>query len=441
MTAPQHIDLIINARWIIPVVPARQTLEHCALAVNKGTILAILPQAEAAKKYTAKETVSLDSHVICPGLVNSHGHIAMTLLRGYADDLALKPWLEQYIWPAEGKWVSEQFVKDGAELAMAEMLLSGTTCFSDMYFFPETVARAAQTAGMRCQVNFPILDFPTAWGAGPDEYLHKGLQLHDDFRASDLISIGFGPHAPYTVSNKVFEQVAIYAEELQAPIQVHLHETAHEVEEALNNTGERPLARLNHLGVIGPSTQCVHMTQVNDDDTTLLKTTGAHVIHCPESNLKLASGFCPVGQLMQAGVNVAIGTDGAASNNNLDLFGELRTAALLAKAVTQDPTTMDAYTALEMATLNGAKALGLDNEIGSLETGKRADVIAIDLSQLHTTPVYHPVSHLAYTGIGHNVTHSWVNGRNLVGNRELKTLSRQEILTKARQWQQSIQQR
>ncbi len=438
MAAPQIVDLLINAHWIIPVVPARQTLENCALVIDNGDIIAILPQAEACKRYDPKETVNLDNHVICPGLINAHGHLAMTLLRGYADDLALKPWLESHIWPAEGKWVGEHFVKDGTELAMAEMLLSGTTCFSDMYFFPEITARAAQGAGMRCQINFPILDFPTAWGSGPEDYLHKGLNLHDNFRSSELITIGFGPHAPYTVSDSVFDQIAIYAEELQATTQVHLHETAQEVEDSIKQYKMRPIERLHKLGILGPATQCVHMTQINSDDIEILQLSSSHIVHCPESNLKLASGFCPVDQLQQANINIALGTDGAASNNNLDLFGELHTAALLAKGASGNPTALNAYSALEMATLNGARALGIDDKVGSLEVGKQADIIAIELNHLHTTPVYQPASHLIYTGVGQNVTHTWVKGKCLVSNKQLQTLSLQEIQVKALRWQQTI---
>jgi 5-methylthioadenosine/S-adenosylhomocysteine deaminase len=288
------IDLLIHARWIIPIEPAQLVLEHHAIAIHDGAILALLPQKEADAQYTAKQTIRLDEHVLLPGLINAHGHAAMTLLRGYADDKPLDDWLNNHIWPAEKKWVDAEFVRDGTELAIAEMIRSGTTCFSDMYFFSEEIAQAAEAAQMRCQVSFPILDFPTAWGNGPEDYLHKGLALEEKMRSHPLVSVGFGPHAPYTVSDRWLEKVAMLAQERKMTMQIHLHETAGEVEESLRQHGVRPIQRVMNLGLLTPQTQCVHMTQIDDSDIALLQKTGAHVIHCPESNLKLASGFCPV---------------------------------------------------------------------------------------------------------------------------------------------------
>jgi 5-methylthioadenosine/S-adenosylhomocysteine deaminase len=438
MPAPKSIRLLIKARWIIPVVPANRVLENCALAINNGQILALLPQEEAERQYNAEQTINLGNHLLIPGLVNAHGHAAMSLLRGYADDLPLKPWLEEHIWPAEQQWVSEEFVRDGAALAMAEMIKSGTTCFADMYFYPEQTAQVAQQAQMRAQISFPLFDFPSAWGLGPDEYFAKGLQLHDNFRSSALIRIGFGPHAPYTLSDEPLKKIAVLAPELEAPIHIHLHETAREVEESLKTHGKRPSQRLMDLGLLSPLTQCVHMTQVDDSDLALLQQTGAHVIHCPESNLKLASGFCPVKTLMDAGVNLALGTDGAASNNDLNLLGELKTASLLAKAVSGDASALDAHTALRMATLNGAKALGLEDKIGSLEVGKSADLVAIDMGDLETQPLYNPASQLIYTDSGRRVSHVWVAGKALLLSRQLQTLNERELLAKARWWRQQI---
>lgn len=432
------VDLIINARWIVPIIPQDRVLEGCALVVNKGNILALLPQNEAAKRFDAKQTLDLSDHLLMPGLVNAHGHTAMSLLRGYADDQPLHTWLNEHIWPAEGRWVSEDFVRDGTELALAEMIRSGTTCFSDMYFYPEQAAQASLDARIRCQLAFPLLDFPTAWGTGPDDYMHKGLALHDNFRSNPLINIAFGPHAPYTVSDAPLRKIAVLSQEMDMPVHIHLHETSQEVVESLEKFGVRPSQRLMALDLLSPLTQCVHMTQIDATDIQLLQQTGAHVIHCPESNLKLASGFCPVEQLNQAGVNVAIGTDGAASNNDLDLFSELRTAALLAKTVAQDAAALNAHAALRMATINGAKALCMDDRIGSLEVGKSADIIALDLSELEMQPIYNPASQLVYTHAGQRVTHAWVEGRALLLERQLQTLNEREIASKARWWRKQI---
>lgn len=432
------VDLIINARWIVPIIPQDRVLEGCALVVNKGNILALLPQNEAAKRFDAKQTLDLSDHLLMPGLVNAHGHTAMSLLRGYADDQPLHTWLNEHIWPVEGRWVSEDFVRDGTELALAEMIRSGTTCFSDMYFYPEQAAQASLDARIRCQLAFPLLDFPTAWGTGPDDYMHKGLALHDNFRSNPLINIAFGPHAPYTVSDAPLRKIAVLSQEMDMPVHIHLHETTQEVVESLEKFGVRPSQRLMALDLLSPLTQCVHMTQIDATDIQLLQQTGAHVIHCPESNLKLASGFCPVEQLNQAGVNVAIGTDGAASNNDLDLFSELRTAALLAKTVAQDAAALNAHAALRMATINGAKALCMDDRIGSLEVGKSADIIALDLSELEMQPIYNPASQLVYTHAGQRVTHAWVEGRALLLDRQLQTLNEREIASKARWWRKQI---
>jgi len=435
---PPTADLIINARWMIPIIPRDRVLEDCALVISKGNILALLPKEEAAKRYNAKQTLKLDNHLLMPGLVNAHGHAAMSLLRGYADDQPLHTWLNDHIWPAEGRWVSEDFVRDGTELALAEMIRSGTTCFSDMYFFPEQAAQACLDARIRCQLAFPLLDFPSAWGTGPDDYLHKGLLLHDKLRSNSLINVAFGPHAPYTVSNAPLEKIAMLAQEMDMPIHIHLHETAQEINDSLAQYNLRPSQRLMELGLLSPLTQCVHMTQIDALDIDLLQQSGAHVIHCPESNLKLASGFCPVAQLDGAGVNIALGTDGAASNNDLDLFSEMRSAALLAKAVAQNAAALNAHAALRMATINGAKALGLDERIGSLEVGKSADLIAINLGDLEFQPIYNPASQVVYTQAGKNVSHLWVEGRMLMRDRQLQTLNEHEIISKAKWWGRQI---
>ena len=432
------IDLLIHCRWIIPIVPENQILENCSLAVDGEKIIGIYPQAEAKKRFEAVKTETLDNHVLMPGLVNAHGHSAMSLLRGYADDLALRPWLEKHIWPAEARHVSEEFVGDGTRLAMAEMIASGTTCFADMYFFDEAIAEAVRDAGMRCQIGFTVLDFPTAYGKGVDDYIHKGLRLNDKYSGHSLINVACAPHAPYSVSDSAMQIISTYANELDLPIHIHCHETAGEVSESIDQYGCRPMQRLRDLGLLLPQTQLVHMTQINHEDIQMVQDHNCHVVHCPESNLKLASGFCPVGQLMDAGINVALGTDGAASNNDLDLFGELKTAALLAKAVSGDPCALNAHAALRMATINGAKALGWDHEIGSLESGKSADIIAVKMDSIPQQPLYNPESQLVYTNVGHMVSHSWVAGKPLMAESELLTLNRQSLIQTACDWRNKI---
>lgn len=429
-----HIDLAISARWIVPVEPKYTMFENCTLIVSKGKIIAIISTPEAQKTYEATTWHTLSSHILMPGLINSHGHAAMSLLRGYADDLPLKPWLEEHIWPAEQQWVDATFVEDGSELAIAEMLLSGTTCFADMYFFPEMTAKVALKAGIRAQLAFTIMDFPTPWASGPDECFDKGFALQDIYRSNDLVNIAFGPHAPYTVSNDVFTRTASYAKERQSPIQVHLHETAEEVNTSLKNYGMRPLERLAKLGVLSPLTQCVHMTQINDADIEILQSSGAHVVHCPASNLKLASGLCPVDRLLSANINVALGTDGAASNNGLNMLMEMHAAALIGKHAASDASAVCAHTALEMATLNGAKALGIADTVGSLEVGKAADMIAINMDHIGMQPIHNPVNQLVYCANNTHIEHVWVNGKQLVKHANLTTLNPKNIMVQTKKW-------
>jgi 5-methylthioadenosine/S-adenosylhomocysteine deaminase len=434
----KDIDTLIHARWVVPVEPDARALEHWSLAVEGGRIAELLPTAEAVRRYRARETVELASHVLIPGLVNAHTHAAMSLFRGLADDLPLMDWLNHHIWPAEMKWVSPEFVRDGTELAVAEMLKSGTTCFNDMYFFPEETAKVTQDAGMRCVVGLILIDFPSAWARDADEYLHKGLKLHDEIKHSELATTAFAPHAPYTVSDAPLERIAMYAEELDLPVHMHVHETAHEVEEAMARYGVRPLERLARLGLLGPRLAAVHMTQLLAGEIATLGRLNVNVVHCPESNLKLASGFCPVHELLKAGVNVALGTDGAASNNNLDMLEEMRIAALLAKGVAREATALPAPTALTMATLNGARALGLETRTGSLRAGKQADLAAIDLSDISSQPVYDPVSQIVYTATRDQVTDVWVAGRRLLAGRRLTTLDEDAIRRKAAVWRDKI---
>ena len=431
-------DIRINARWLIPIEPADVVLEHQAVLVQGDRIAAIVSQDEADARFRAKEVIDLPSHVVLPGLINMHGHAAMSLFRGLADDLPLMTWLNDHIWPAEGTFVSEAFIADGTQLAMAEMLRTGTTTFSDMYFFPEIVAQLAHDAGMRAQICFPLLDFPTPWGSGPDEYLSKGEAFIKQWQDNAFIMPAIGPHAPYTVSDEPLRKAVALSEATGAPIQIHLHETAFEVADAMEKSGKRPTARLAELKVLGTNTQCVHMTQIDESDIALLQATGAHVIHCPESNLKLASGLSPVQTFRKAGVNVAIGTDGAASNNDLDLFGELNTAAMLAKVVADDASALSAHEALAMATIQGARALGRDHELGSLAAGKLADIIAVDLGDPFLQPVYDPASHLVYSNHGRQVSHSWINGVPQVQEGKLTRIDVPDLMLRVQDWADRI---
>jgi len=428
------VDTLIHARWIIPVEPASVTYEHHTLVINSGRIIDLLPTELAKQKYQGTTTENLDNHALLPGLINSHTHAAMTLMRGIADDLPLMDWLQNHIWPLEQKWMTEAFVKDGTDLAIAEMILGGTTCFNDMYFFPEITAAQAIHHGIRASVGLIVIDFPTVWAEHSDAYIEKGLALHDQLRHHPLISTPFAPHAPYTVSDEPLQKIKTFTDELELPIHMHVHETLHEVELAQEKTGQSPLQRLHDLGLIDPSFIAVHMTQLTDDEIALFAESGAHIVHCPESNLKLASGFSPIAKCIAAGINVALGTDGAASNNDLDMFGEMRTAALLGKAIAGDASAIPAMTALRMATINGAKALGLDHETGSLSIGKAADVIAVDLSHLETQPLYCPVSQLVYAASRQQVTDVWVAGKRLLQQRHLTTVNIDELKIKIAEW-------
>ncbi len=431
------LDLLLLPTWLVPVEPAGVVLQEHGLGIRDGRIALIAPRDEALR-HPATEVRELPGMLLSPGLVNAHGHAAMSLFRGMADDKALMNWLQDHIWPAEAKWVDEAFIRDGTELAIAEQLQGGITCFSDMYFFPEVASELVHTSGIRAQITIPVLNFPIPGARDADEALRKGLNLFDDLRLHPRIKVAFGPHAPYTVSDDKLENIRMLAEELDAGIHMHVQETAFEVQQSLEQHGERPMARLARLDLLGPRFQAVHMTQVNDEDLQLLVESNASVIHCPESNLKLASGFCPVERLWQAGVNVAIGTDGAASNNDLDLLGETRTAAMLAKAVAGSATALDVHRALRMATLNGARALGLENEIGSLEIGKAADIVAFDLTELAQQPVYDPVSQLIYASNRNSVKHVWVGGKQLLDNRRLTRMDEEKLHASARAWGQKI---
>ena len=433
-----NIDILIHARWIIPVEPEDTVYENYALAVKNDKIVALLSSKDAKRKFKAKEELTLENHALIPGLINAHTHAAMTLFRGLANDLPLMDWLNNHIWPSEKKWISPVFVKDGTKLAIAEMIRSGTTCFNDMYFFSDNTAEVCVNIGMRAVIGLIVIDIPTSWASNSDEYITKGEYIHDTFKHNPLISTAFAPHAPYTVSDDSLKRIAVLAEELDIPIHMHIHETNDEIEQSIKQYGKRPLSRLSDLGLLSSRLIAVHMTQLEKNEINELKRTRVSVAHCPESNLKLASGLCPIGELQKNNINVCIGTDGAASNNDLDMIGEMHTAALLAKGVSNDCICSDSHTTLRMATLNGAKALGLNKLIGSLKKGKQADVVAIDLNQIETIPLYEPLSQIIYAADRRQISDVWIAGKRLLKNRELTTLKYEELLENSKLWGEKI---
>ena len=429
---------LINARWVVPVEPDGAVLERHAVAVRDGRIEAVLPAAEAAQRFADYARVDLPGHALIPGLVNAHTHAAMTLMRGLADDLPLMRWLEEHIWPVEAKHVSPEFVHDGTLLACAEMLRGGVTCFNDMYFFPEAALAAAQQAGMRAALGIIVVEFPSAYASDPQAYLAKGLALRDHWREDERVSFCLAPHAPYTVSDASFRRIAQLAAELELPVHVHVHETADEVERSLAEHGQRPLARLAGLGLLGPGLIAVHAVHLTREEIETLARHRSSVAHCPSSNLKLASGIAPVAQLLAAGVNVALGTDGAASNNRLDVFAEMRLAALLAKAAGANAEAMPAHAALRAATLGGAIALGLEARIGSIVPGKAADLAAVSLDDVTLQPMYDVVSHLVYACGREQVTDVWVGGEHVLRERELARLELADLQARAALWHTKI---
>ena len=429
---------IIHARWTVPVEPAGAVLEEHAVAVRGGKIESILPAAEARARYPGVRERLLPDHVLLPGLVNAHTHAAMTLMRGLADDLALMRWLEEHIWPAEAKHVSREFVRDGTLLACAEMLRGGVTCFNDMYMFPEAAWEAASAAGMRAALGIIVLEFPTPYASDPDDYLRKGLALRDRLRGEPLASFCLAPHAPYTVSDASFRKIGVLAAELDLPVHVHLHETDEEIARSVAEHGVRPLERLRRLGLVSPSLIAVHAVHLDDAEIGLLGRHGCSVAHCPSSNLKLASGFARTAALSKAGANIALGTDGAASNNRLDLFQEMRSAALLAKAVAGDAEAFPAHAALRAASLGGAQALGLGATLGSIAPGKAADLVAVNLGAPELQPCYDPASHLVYAAGREHVSDVWISGEERVRDCELMPAALSGLDTRWRMWQNAL---
>jgi 5-methylthioadenosine/S-adenosylhomocysteine deaminase len=431
---PVGIDLLIRPQWIIPIEPAGLTLTGHSLAVDKGRIVALLPDADARRRFQARATVELPGQVLIPGLINLHTHAAMNLMRGFADDLPLMRWLSEHIWPAEAKHADAEFVHAGTLLACAEMLRGGITTFNDMYFFPEAAAEAVLRSGMRAVLGMIAIEFPTRYAADADDYLAKGLAVRDRYSDEALLGFSLAPHAPYTVADKTFEKLATLAAQLEVPIHMHIHETAHEIEESLKLHGVRPIERLRRLGLLSPQLIAVHAVHLDPAEIELLAREGCHIAHCPTSNMKLGSGIPPIAAAQARGVNFGLGTDGAASNNRLDMFHEIRHAALLAKAATLNAEALDAHGVLGAATLGGAKALGQEAHIGSLLPGKAADLCAVRLDEWTMQPCYDPASHLVYAAGREQVTHTWVAGK-LVMNGGIPTqIDVSELLDIAGLW-------
>lgn len=434
----QQIDTLLHARWIVPIVPRNQILEHHSLAIHDKKIIAILPTETAKKNYTAKNNLDRSDHVVMPGLVNTHAHTPMNLLRGLADDLQLIDWLNHYIWPAEAKLLCPESIYDGSRLAIAEMIRGGTTCFNDHYFFPNETARAAIDIGMRACIGLWVGSVPTGWAKNAEEYLEKAKHTYANRNKNSLITFALAPHSPYVNDDHSLMLTKHFADENNLRIHIHLHETKTEIEMNLEKYGNRPLARFEKLGLLNERLIAVHMVHLSDEEMMLCAEKKLHVSHNPESNLKLASGFAPIAKLLKAGVNVCLGTDGAASNNDLDMFGELRTASFIGKALSQDPTALNAMTVLEMATINGAKALGLEKEIGSIEMGKYADVIAVDFNHLFTQPIFNPISHLVYAVNRLQVSDVLIAGKQLLNRGEFVTVDVSEIIVRAKKWTEKI---
>ncbi|MDB5815564.1 MAG: N-ethylammeline chlorohydrolase [Rhodocyclales bacterium] len=437
--AVEHLDLLIEARWVIPVEPANTMLEHHAVAIRGEHIVAVLPISEARLRYSATQTVSLPDHALIPGLINLHTHAAMSLLRGIADDLPLMRWLNESIWPIERKHVSERFVFDGTLLGGAEMLRGGVTCASDMYFYPDASARAYEQLGMRAVVGMTVIDFPTGYASDAEDYLSKGLQVRDNWLDHPRIGFSLAPHAPYTVSDDTWERIGSLAQELDILIHTHVHETASEISQSIEKYGVRPMQRLHSLGLLGPNLLIAHAVHVTPDEIGMLASNNVGVAHNPTSNMKLASGAAPIADMIAAGIRVGLGSDGAASNNRLDIFQEMRMASLLAKLSSGNASVLPAYKALRMATIDAAYALGMQDSLGSLSVGKKADMTAVALDSLETSPVFDPVSHLVYVAGREHVSDVWVGGRALIQNKVLLHNDNKELLRISRLWQNSLQ--
>jgi len=420
----EPVDTLVSARWVIPVEPDGRVLEDHAVAMRSGRIVAILPSEEARRRFDARETIERPSHVLLPGLVNAHTHAAMVVRHGRAETL-----------PPERRWSDPEYVRDGTELAVAEMLRGGVTCFADMQPWPEVVATTATAAHIRASVGLVVSETPTSWAGSADEYIDRGMRLRDEYRGDPLITMHF---APQSAADATLARVRRLADELDLRVAMPLHETAGEVEQCVRDYGERPLARLAALGLASPQLLAIHMTQVEPREVDLLAESGVSVVHCPESNLRLGAGVCPVARLLSRGIAVALGTDGAAANNDLDLLAEARVAGLVSAGVAATPTDLAAGSLLRMATLEGARALGLGEGTGSLLPGKWADLCCIDLRRARSWPVHDVATAVIYAASSQQVTDTWVAGRRLLADARLTLMDESAVLERAETWRRRL---
>jgi 5-methylthioadenosine/S-adenosylhomocysteine deaminase len=430
--APRQVSLIVTNATVVTMDAGRRVLTAAAVAVDGRDIVAVDTAAAVAKAYRSADTIDAGGDLVMPGLVNTHTHAPMVLYRGLADDLALMDWLQKYIFPAEAKTVTPQFVRAGTRLAALEMIRSGTTTYVDMYYFEEEIARATKAAGLRGVLGQTIIQFPSPDAKTPEEGLARTERFIREFARDDLIVPAVAPHAMYTLDAATLKNARQLADRDRVPVIIHLSETEDEVRTAQEKYKATPVAYLDSLGFFGPRTLGAHGVHLTAADIRILEQRKVGISHNPESNMKLASGTAPVPALRHAGVAVGLGTDGAASNNDLDMFEAMRQAALLQKLATKDPRTLPAADVVGMATIEGARAIGLDQQVGSLEPGKRADLIVVGMHAARQTPMYDPLSHLVYTTRGDDVRTTVVNGRVLMRDRKVMTLDETAVLAEAR---------
>lgn len=424
----ETVDILIVKGTVITMDSNGTVLEAGTVVINDGTIVAVGASESLKSKFKAKETINANGRIVMPGLINTHTHAAMVIFRGFADDLPTQEWLENYIWPAEAKYINAETVRLGTLLAIAEMLRSGTTTFNDMYFFEDEVAKAAKEAGIRAVVGEALLDFPTPNKKTPQEGLEYSEMLIQKWRGDPLVTVAVAPHAPYTCSPEILKAAKNISDKYNVRFHIHLSETEKEVNKIQKKYGLTPVGYMDSLGVLGDNVIAAHCVHLTEEDIQLIAHRKVGVAHDPESNMKLASGVAPIPDLLDAGVKIGLGTDGAASNNDLNMFEEMDTTAKLHKVFRQDPTVIDAQTVVEMATIGGARVLGLDDQIGSIEEGKRADIIVIDLNKPHTIPLYNPYSHIVYVIDGADVETVIIDGKIVMRNQKILTINEAEII-------------
>ena len=440
MTNPnkKNASIIISASWIFTSNSEGQLLSDYSIVIENDKIIDLVPQDKVFDEYEANDTYQLTDHILIPGLINTHTHAAMSLFKGFADDLPLQDWLNDYIWPAEKEFINSSFVKDGSILALSEMIKSGVTTFNDMYFFPDATAEAVKELGVRSNIGLVVLDFPTNYATDPEDYLLKGFEFRDKWRNEELITTSIAPHAPYSVSDEAFTLINTYSEELSINIHIHLHETQWEIEDSIEKYGITPVQRLNNLGIIGPSLMAVHCVHLNDQDMATLAKNKVSIVHNPSSNMKLGSGIADIAKMLKQNLNISLGTDSSASNNRLDIMEEMRLAALLIKGSTKSPESFSANEAIKMATINGAKALGLESIIGSIEKNKKADLVAIDLNSIENQPIYNPLTTFVYSSSRSDVSYVWIDGEIKLKDKKLVKIDEERIIQLAKKWQRKL---